>query len=398
MKKLWLIISLLILCISFVKASYIEEYPSSYTWAFNNWITTQPTIDKANMYWTITRIELSKMISNYAINVLKKKPDTSKKCQFNDISDRLNSQYDSWVTKACQLWLMWQWISNFRPYNNVTRAEFGTILSRLLYWNKYDWWTPYYNKHINNLRIRWIMTNISNPKEWMESRGNVMVMLKRSETLRDYKIPTIEELDEVAFKCPYCAPDWCDFYDLWKWNFIIPYKDWYIWYDWRDNMWDTQLNITYRKLDNPCEITYEVDVFHYNYDNIQTAGCVLDYYYSSKKVENFISNEKDPRKCMDDAEKYFYKLIVWWEKDEIFTLWMNSFKKNIDNNSFSKDWSSEIYECKKNIRWENYKGVDMQNFMTETTFDADWYLEAVKNDNIKDAEIWYICIKEILKS
>lgn len=391
MKKFWLLISfLLIFCITFSKAGYSDEYPESYSWAFKNWITTQPTIEKANMYWTITRIELSKMISNYAINILKKNPDTSKKCQFSDISDRLNSQYDSWVTKACQLWLMWQWISNFRPYNNVTRAEFGTILSRLLYWNKYDWWTPYYNKHINNLRIRWIMTNISNPKEWMESRGNVMVMLKRSQELWDYKTPTLEELNGAAFQCNFCYLDGCFDEDIDKKWFIIPYNEWYIWYSW-DYLYDATLNITYRKVDNPCEIAYEINVFHYN-------GCTLDYRYSDKKVESFNSKEKDRRKCMADAEKYFYNLIIWWEKDEIFTLWMDSFKKNIDNNSFFRDWSSKIYECEKNIRWENYKGVDMQNFMTETTFDADWYLEAIKKNNIKEAEIWYSCIKETLKS
>lgn len=399
MKKIWLLIALtLIFSVSLIEASYIDEYPESYSWAFKNWITTQPTIEKANMYWSITRIELSKMISNYAINVLNKKVDTSKKCQFTDISDKLNAQYDLWVTKACQLWLMWQWISKFRPNDNVTRAEFWTILSRLLYWIKHDGWNPYYIRHINNLNIRWIMNSIKNAEKVDESRGNVMVMLKRSKELWNYKTPTIEELNETAFQCPYCAPDGCDFYDLWKGNFIIPYKDGYIWYYWRDNMGDARLQITYRKLDDPCDITYSTDVFHYNYDNIKTAGCVLDYSYSSKKVESFISKEEDPWKCMDDAEKYFYNLIVWWEKDEIFTLWMTSFRKDIVNNSFSRDWRSEIYECKENHRWEDYKGADITSFMTETTFDAEGYEEAIKDYDIKDAEIWYFCIKEILKS
>ena len=86
------------------------------------------------------------------------------------------------------------------------------------------------------------------------------------------------------------------------------------------------------------------------------------------------------------------------EKDEIFTLWMASFKKNIANKSFSKDWRSKIYECKENHRWKDYKGVDITSFMTETTFDAEGYEEAIKDYDIKDAEIWYSCIKEILKS
>jgi len=67
MKKLYFLFLLPVLFIAFVKADYIQEYNAAYTWAFNNWITTQPTIGKANMNWEVTRIELAKMISNYAI-------------------------------------------------------------------------------------------------------------------------------------------------------------------------------------------------------------------------------------------------------------------------------------------------------------------------------------------
>jgi hypothetical protein len=91
-----------------------------------------PTIDKANMNWEVTRIELAKMISNYAIKNLKKEWNTSKKCVFTDVTSDLDKQYDNWVTNACQLWLMGQWIIKFRPYDKVTIAEFWTILSRLL--------------------------------------------------------------------------------------------------------------------------------------------------------------------------------------------------------------------------------------------------------------------------
>ncbi len=157
-----------------------NELLSAYTWAYNNWITTQSTIDKANMNWDITRIELSKMISNYVINVLKKTSDTSRRCIFTDITSELDYQYDNWVTKACQLWLMWQWITKFRPYDKVTRAEFWTILSRALYWEKYNWWNPYYQRHLNQLNITWIMKNISNAENRKEIRWYVMLMMMRS--------------------------------------------------------------------------------------------------------------------------------------------------------------------------------------------------------------------------
>ena len=371
MKKLWLLIILqLIISINFLKAGYSEEFPQAYTWAFSNWITTQDTIEKANMYWEITRIELSKMISNYAINILNKKLDTSKKCEFEDISDKLNKQYDSWVTKACQLWLMWQWITKFRPNDKVTRAEFGTILSRLLYWDKYNWWTPYYKKHLNQLNIRWIMTNISNPEKWNEIRGNVMVMLKRSEKLWSLEIPTFEELDDVVTACEYEDVFWeeWDTYreNITKQEFIIPYKDWYFWYTywWQDWIW---FYITYTKPDNPCSTFLISDeIFtrnpHYNY--------YKEMWYNSEYWDNYLfySRWEEYKKaktlnckawediCFNEAKKYLYNLIIWTESDEYFSLQMNYLKKIIDNNS---DWtgiyidrSDKFYDCVDNIVWE----------------------------------------------
>ena len=71
----------------------------------------------------------------YAINILGQKPDTSKNIKFNDVTDKQNSDYDNAVTLSYQLWIMWQNIknNNFRPNYDVTRAEFATALSRMLY-------------------------------------------------------------------------------------------------------------------------------------------------------------------------------------------------------------------------------------------------------------------------
>lgn len=216
MKKLLLLtIFSSLLFISYVKADFSWEYKDAYTWAFNNRITTQPTIYKANMDWEVTRIELAKMISNYAINVLKKKWDTNKKCKFNDISDKLDQKYDNWVKNACQLSLMWQWITNFRPYDKVTKAEFWTILSRLLYWNEFDVkYEAYYLWHLNQLLRVWIISNLEHPEK-NEIRGNIMVMIKKSSTL-----------DIREQKCGYYTEEWilnaCNFNDYCEvnWNTI----------------------------------------------------------------------------------------------------------------------------------------------------------------------------------
>lgn len=163
--------------------TYTQEFQEAYEFAHEKWITTMNTIESANMDWKLTRIAMAKMLSQYAMNVLWQKPDETINNKFNDVTDKQNSDYDDWVTLAYQLWIMWQNMPNnrFRPNDEVTRAEFVTALSRMLY-NTSDWEyksTPkYYIHHMERLVKEWIITN-DNPN-MKELRGYVMIMLMRS--------------------------------------------------------------------------------------------------------------------------------------------------------------------------------------------------------------------------
>ena len=391
MKKIWYFTLLtLIFSVSFTKAAYVDEYPEAYKWAFKNWITTQKTIEKADMEWQITRIALSKMISNYATNVLKRKVDTSKKCQFSDISDKLNSDYDNWAARACQLWLMWQWITKFRPYDKVTRAEFATILSRLLYWTKYNGWTPYYQKHVNQLNIRWIMTNINNLEKVNESRGNVMVMLKRSEEKWNYNIPSFEELDNVVYdKCP-SDFEW-SYERVLKKSFIIPYKDWFIGYEfwWQEGR---LLYLTYRKLEKPCELISKSDaIFWWNghwlnepLNNVYKAIWVNDSRHTDEIVKKLNCKNSDEEKCEKELNQYIYNLIIWGEEQEYFTQRVNKFKKDIDNNKFT-NW--EFWNNRWNICFDRAIAKEKNSDIT------DWdVLENLRSKRMHE------CAMEYLKS
>ncbi len=156
---------------------YWLEQIKAYYWALNNWMTTQQTVKSANLWWYITREEMAKMISNYAINILWKTPNTSKSCYF--IDSNINPDLVQYVTKSCQLWLMGQWVTSFRPKDSVSRAEFWTVLSRALRWDKYEWWSTYYENHLKALKSEWIMNKIDIPMS-KEVRGYVMLMLMRS--------------------------------------------------------------------------------------------------------------------------------------------------------------------------------------------------------------------------
>ena len=158
-------------------SDFSPELEQAYNWAYSNEITTQTPIEKANMKWNITREELAKMISNYAINVLWKTLDTTKTCLFLD--SNINPNLVSSVTKSCQLWLMWQWVTSFRPKDPVTRAEFWTVLSRTLRWDKNEWWSTYYENHLKALKTEWIMNKINTPTN-KEIRWYVMLMMMRS--------------------------------------------------------------------------------------------------------------------------------------------------------------------------------------------------------------------------
>ena len=74
-------------------------------------------------------------------------------------------------------------ISSFNPSGVVTRAEFGTVLSRALWGNAHNiTTTPYYTAHLQALKDAGIMNMISNPKQ-LEVRGYVMLMMQRADEI-----------------------------------------------------------------------------------------------------------------------------------------------------------------------------------------------------------------------
>ncbi len=159
------------------------EFQTAYERAYENEITTMDTVEKADLNWNLTRIAMAKMLSKYAINVLWKKPVSTIVPKFNDVSGKLDAQYDNGVSLAYQLWIMWINMpnNNFRPFDLVSRAEFVTALSRMRYGTpdgEYAGTAEYYKNHMEILSDKWIVSLLD--PEMLELRGYVMVMLMRS--------------------------------------------------------------------------------------------------------------------------------------------------------------------------------------------------------------------------
>jgi len=184
MKKLYQLFLIVVLSLFSLTVNADEIYwelKEAYDWAYSKWITTQ-SIENSRFSSPITRQATAKMIVKFATDVLWKSPDYNKACQFtdNDITEDLKP----YVTKSCQLDLMWQNTYKFNPMWNVTRAQFWTILSRILWWSQYNVSdsssTPYYEKHLKALQDAKILWYISDPMNYVETRSNVLLMLLRA--------------------------------------------------------------------------------------------------------------------------------------------------------------------------------------------------------------------------
>ena len=158
--------------------TYTTELQSAYTYAYNMNITTQSSISGADIYGSLIRSHMAKMIVNYAKEVLNITPDTSLPCVFTDISNQ-STELKNYITQACQMGLMGVGITQFNPDAVVTRAQFGTVLSRALYGDTFNGGDPYYIHHLQALKDSGIMNDISNP-DVPEVRGYVMVMMMRA--------------------------------------------------------------------------------------------------------------------------------------------------------------------------------------------------------------------------
>ena len=160
---------------------YGQEMFDAYNRAISNWITTIDDINKAKLDKKITRAELAKMMVGFMSWTLGKELTTTWETVYKDVNSTKLWDLAWYIQLAYQYQIMWinaDWtpIEDFNPNKNVTRAEFATVLSRVLYGNTYNQnWKNYYEKHIEALKKVNILSN-TNP-DLVEARWRIMTML-----------------------------------------------------------------------------------------------------------------------------------------------------------------------------------------------------------------------------
>ena len=165
------------------KSKYSEEQVAAYEWALEKGITTINDIEKARLSDWLTRAELAKMMSQYMTKVLWKTPVDTEKAEYADVDESLGDLAE-YIQTAYAYKIMWinadgTPLKNFNPSGKVTRAEYATVFSRVLYGDKYnksEW--NYYDAHLEALKEAGILTNTT--PSIQEVRGWVMLMMYRS--------------------------------------------------------------------------------------------------------------------------------------------------------------------------------------------------------------------------
>ena len=182
MKKLFNLvwgISIAALSVVSFTFAYTQEEQEAYEWAYKYGITTQSTIDAANLDGNITRQAFSKMVINFLEKAIWIEESTLKSCSFPD-ENKITTDLVPYTKKTCAYGIMWKDGTKFNPTQSLDKAQLWTVLSRIIWRDEYNNnWKLYYIYHLNMLKTNWIMDNIDNPTETYVKRWDVLIMLKR---------------------------------------------------------------------------------------------------------------------------------------------------------------------------------------------------------------------------
>ena len=165
-------------------SQFTSEQNDAYLWACQHNITTMRTIQEARLDQPLTRAELAKIMSVYAMKEYHLKPLKVGAVNYKDVNADLGDLAD-YIQLAYQLQIMGinhdgTPIQSFEPHKLVSRAEFATVLSRVIWGSKHNIsGDDRYSAHLQALKKYRVITS-DVPANWWELRGRALLMLHRT--------------------------------------------------------------------------------------------------------------------------------------------------------------------------------------------------------------------------
>ncbi len=165
----------------------MDDLMNVYLWARDNWITTWETLEAALPDGYIERWEMAKLVVDFVQDVLKREISAnipSQCSRWDNETEWKSDEVKKYAEQSCALWLMWIYMQNFKPNKLLDRAEFGTIVSRLLWWDKFNKpnatrFNKFYTNHLEEVKKQNLITKIDNPEAMKELRKWIWTVLKK---------------------------------------------------------------------------------------------------------------------------------------------------------------------------------------------------------------------------
>ena len=139
-----------------------EEFKKALSFLRSYEMTMFDNVDGFDPYRNLSREEAAKIFSNFAINVLCRKPDTNLSVNYSDV-ENANPTLKPYITLAYQLGVMkgsGMGDGEFRPFDAISKAEVNAVLIRMILKSYLDEkqsenkvWYAEYNKVATDLGI-----------------------------------------------------------------------------------------------------------------------------------------------------------------------------------------------------------------------------------------------------
>ena len=139
-----------------------EEFKKALSFLRSYEMTMFDSVDGFDPYRNLSREEAAKIFSNFAINVLCRKPDMSLSVKYSDV-ENANPTLKPYITLAYQLGVMkgsGMGDGEFRPFDAISKAEVNAVLIRMILKSYLDekqsenkMWYSEYNKVATDLGI-----------------------------------------------------------------------------------------------------------------------------------------------------------------------------------------------------------------------------------------------------
>jgi len=357
--------------------AYTKEESDAYHWAYMYGITTQPTIEAANLDGNITRQAFSKMIVNYLQNVIWAKQNIAITCTFPD-ENKITSDLVPYTKKTCEYGIMWSNWSAFNPMNPLSKAHLWTVLSRIIWGDEYNVsWNDYYIYHLNALNQYGIMDNISNPQDYAK-RWDVLIMLKRtyekfgsnvninSQQNSNANINSTSDSGEnYSMELEY---DEDDYLSSLYWNQRVIYT----WNDWTKYHYDTNF---LNSLKATAEKKWESDLVKY----LEIEAEYLENWLN--QIESLDLENLPEMLWIDEDDMDFENMTEKEIKDLTKKIkeWVNKImKENKDrNNKYLNDLEKINKKINKDKFWLKEKYKETKSFIEASNGFLDLYTEII---------------------